>query len=77
MLRLTAGLIATLAVMGTLAACDRRTSGCGSLKELVDRASPGALIDLPDGCVYREAVTIKKPLTLKGSPGTEIRGSEV
>jgi hypothetical protein len=33
MLRLTAGLIATLAVMGTLAACDRRTSGCGSLKE--------------------------------------------
>jgi hypothetical protein len=43
----------------------------------VDEASKGNTVDLPDGCVYRESVTIKKPITLKGGPDAEIRGSEV
>ena len=39
--------------------------------------SPGTVVETAAGCVYREQVTINKPLTLKGGPGTEIRGSDV
>jgi parallel beta-helix repeat protein len=77
MLRLTASVIAALAVMATLASCVYRTPGCGSIQELVDEATPGATVSVPGGCVYRETVTINKPLTLKGSSGAEIRGSDV
>jgi hypothetical protein len=52
-------------------------SGCGSIQSRVDATSPGATVDLPDGCIYRETVTVKKPLTLEGGPGVEIRGSDV
>jgi hypothetical protein len=49
----------------------------GSLQALVNAADPGTVVETAAGCVYREQVTINKPLTLKGGPGTEIRGSNV
>lgn len=48
-----------------------------SLQELIDSASPRATIEVPGGCIYREAITIDKPLTLKADPGAEIRGSDI
>ncbi|HEY1293549.1 MAG TPA: LamG-like jellyroll fold domain-containing protein [Chloroflexota bacterium] len=52
-------------------------SGCGtSLQAQVDAAAPGSTVLVP-ACVYRETVTVKKPLTLAGQPGAEIRGSDV
>jgi hypothetical protein len=54
-----------------------QTSGCGSsLQSLVDAAPPGSTLTAP-ACVYRETITIAKPLTLIGSAGSEIRGSDV
>ncbi len=47
-----------------------------SLQSLVDAAAPGAVVTVP-ACMYRETVTINKPLTLDGQPGAEIRGSDV
>ena len=49
----------------------------GSLQALVNAADPRTVVETAAGCVYREQVTINKPLTLKGGPGTEIRGSDV
>jgi len=49
----------------------------GSLQALVNAADSGTVVETAAGCVYREKVTINKPLTLKGGPGTEIRGSNV
>lgn len=50
---------------------------CGStLQELVDWSDPGAVLSVP-ACLYREAVTVAKPLTLVAQPGAEIRGSDV
>jgi parallel beta-helix repeat protein len=46
------------------------------LQALVDRAAPGSVVDVPP-CLYREQVTIAKPLTLAARPGAEIRGSDV
>src|SRR5215210_1319197 len=48
----------------------------GSLQALVNAAGPGTVIETAAGCVYREQVTIDKPLTLKAGPGAEIRGSD-
>ena len=47
-----------------------------SIQSMVDAAAPGAVVTVPAG-IYREAVTISKPLTLVGQPGAEIRGSDV
>ncbi len=47
-----------------------------SIQELVDTALPGSTVVVPPG-VYRETVTIAKPLTLTGSVGADIRGSDV
>lgn len=48
-------------------------AGCpASLQELVDRATAGATLDVPD-CVFRETVQITKPLTLVTS-GAKIDG---
>jgi len=49
-------------------------SGCPSLQALIDAAPSGAALQLPN-CVFREAVTISKSLTLRG-PAT-IKGSDV
>jgi nitrous oxidase accessory protein NosD len=51
-------------------------AGCGSIEQRLEAAAAGAVVDLPDGCVYREAVAVGKPVTLKGGPGAEIRGSD-
>ena len=47
----------------------------GSLQALVDAAPAGARVVVPPA-LYRETVTISKPLTLEGD-GAEIRGSDV
>jgi nitrous oxidase accessory protein NosD len=47
----------------------------GTLQALVDTATPGTVVVIPPG-VYREEVTVDKPLTLRGD-GAEIRGSDV
>ena len=45
------------------------------LQASIDAASPGAIVELEHGCVYRETVVVDKPLVIRG-PG-EIRGSDV
>jgi parallel beta-helix repeat protein len=45
-----------------------------TLQGLIDQATPGATVHVPPG-IYREQVTIDKPLTLSGE-GVEIRGSD-
>ncbi len=47
-----------------------------SIQALVDAAAPGAVVRVPPG-IYRETVTVTKPLTLLAEPGAEIRGSDV
>ena len=47
-----------------------------SLQDKIEAASPGATVSA-DPCVYREQITITKPITLQGRPGSEIRGSDV
>ena len=51
------------------------TSAAISIQSLVDAAAPGATVIVPAG-IYRETVTIAKPITLVGEPGAEIRGSD-
>lgn len=46
------------------------------LQSLVDQAPAGSTVEVPP-CIYRETVVVDKPLTLRGQPGAEIRGSEV
>jgi nitrous oxidase accessory protein NosD len=48
----------------------------GSLQRMIEAAAPGDIVDVP-ACVYRETVTIDKSITLRASPGSEIRGSDV
>ena len=48
----------------------------GTLQQRIDAATPGTSITIPRG-IYRETVTVDKPLTLLGEPGAEIRGSDV
>jgi len=50
---------------------------CGrTIQARVDAAAAGSTVTVP-ACVYRERVSVTKPLTLLGSPGAEIRGSDV
>ena len=48
-----------------------------SLQAKVDAAIPGGTANLADNCIYRETVTLNKPLTLNSSGTSEIRGSDV
>lgn len=53
------------------------SSDCSQdLQQLIDEATPGATVGVPD-CVYREEVTVDKPLVLDGGGKAEIRGSDV
>jgi hypothetical protein len=70
-------LATTLMVIVTFGSCADRRTVCGSIQERVDAASPGATVDLPDGCVYRESAEVNKPVTLVGGPGVWIKGSDV
>ncbi|CCF85402.1 right-handed parallel beta-helix repeat-containing protein [Nitrolancea hollandica] len=47
-----------------------------TIQQGIDGATTGAILSVPAG-LYREQVTVTKPLTLQGQPGAEIRGSEV
>lgn len=47
-----------------------------SAQPLIDAAAPGSIVVLPP-CVHRETLVIAKSLTLAGSPGAEIRGSDI
>ena len=50
----------------------------GSLQDLIDDTAPGAKVEAAGGCIYREAVAIRKPIILNASSGgSEIRGSEI
>lgn len=46
-----------------------------SLQSLIDRTPSGGTLQVPT-CLFREAVTVRKPMTIVGA-GAEIRGSEV
>lgn len=48
-----------------------------SLQARIDAANPGDTVELEKDCVYREMITVDKPLTLDGGGGGEIRGSDV
>jgi parallel beta-helix repeat protein len=55
---------------------DKAADACGgALQTLVDAAPVGSVVDAPP-CVFREMLTINKPLTLDGHGVTEIRGSD-
>jgi Right handed beta helix region len=47
-----------------------------SLQALIDAAPAGSVLHAPN-CIFRETVTINKPLTLDGASGANIRGSDV
>jgi len=47
-----------------------------TLQSLVDAAPSGAVLEVPD-CLYRETVTINRPLVIQGTGATEVRGSDV
>lgn len=54
-----------------------KPTGPDTLSERVDAARPGETLRVRVDCIYREQVTISKPLTLDGQGGAEIRGSDV
>lgn len=70
-------LVMTLAAIAVCESCAGRATVCGSIQERLDAAAPGATVDLPDGCLYRESAEITKPVTLVGGPGVWIKGSDV
>jgi nitrous oxidase accessory protein NosD len=70
------GILLFAAVAVSFHARPTAAATCGSLQAKVDAAPSGGTVDLPDGCVYRQQVTITKPLTLQGGAGVEIRGSD-
>ncbi len=47
-----------------------------SIQSMVDEAPAGGTVSVPPG-IYREEVTISKPISLVAEPGAEIRGSDV
>ncbi len=60
-----------------VASPEPRISACTvTIQSLVDAAAPGSVVVVP-ACLARETVVIGKPLTLQGSAGSEIRGSDV
>lgn len=73
-------LVAALAVASVAVAADKPADAAecteGELQAKVDSAAPGAVVDAP-ACIYREKITIGKPITLKADPGAEIRGSDI
>jgi hypothetical protein len=72
-------MVVTVSLLAASAAdtADAQPTCQGSLQALVNAADPRTVVETAAGCVYREQVTINKPLTLQGGPGTEIRGSDV
>lgn len=75
---LVAALVAIALTSASAKPVDAQAVDCDeSLQSLVDAAVPEDTVEAPGGCVYRETVTVDKPLTLKAGSGAEIRGSDV
>ena len=73
----TAAALLCLMLAFFVVASPARAAACaGTLQAKVDAAPAGGIVKA-EPCVYREQVSITKPLTLEGQPGSEIRGSEV
>jgi hypothetical protein len=69
--------IEVLPDLSTYSATSTRLQTCaGSLQTLINAAAPGSVLKLP-ACIFRESVTINKPITLDGQNQTEVRGSDV
>jgi hypothetical protein len=68
--------IATAAAPGCARPPESRQPRCASLQALVEAAPAGSTVRVP-ACLYRETLTIDKPLTLLADPGAEVRGSDV
>jgi hypothetical protein len=64
------GIIAVEAPVAAAATCT------DSLQAKIDAAPSGGTVSAAP-CVYRESVTVTKPLTLNGQGLSEIRGSDV
>lgn len=47
-----------------------------TIQALINAAAPGSIVKVP-ACIYRDSVTISKPLTLDGQNVAEIRGSDI
>jgi hypothetical protein len=50
---------------------------CTGLQNLINNTAAGATLNLPDGCTYRENVTIPRQMTIVGGPGVWVKGSEI
>jgi Right handed beta helix region len=69
-------LVAVLVLMGLQAKPASAATCTDSLQTKINAASSGGTVTA-NPCVYREQITITKPITLKGQSGSEIRGSDV
>jgi parallel beta-helix repeat protein len=47
-----------------------------SLQAKIDAATSGGTV-VANPCIYRQQITINKPIILRGQPGSEIRGSDI
>ncbi len=71
------GVLAAVLLAISLLAEPAQAAECtDSLQAKINAAPSGGTVTA-DPCVYREQITIKKPITLQGQPGSEIRGSDV
>jgi parallel beta-helix repeat protein len=69
--------LVTIAIAITAAEpADAADCNKGELQSLVDDATAGETVKVPT-CIYREKVTVSKPLILDGQGAAEIRGSNV
>ncbi|MEZ4520678.1 MAG: malectin domain-containing carbohydrate-binding protein [Thermomicrobiales bacterium] len=64
---------ATPAPTATATATPTTPTQPASIQALVDSAAPGSTVVVPAG-VYRESISISKPITLRGEPGAVIDG---
>lgn len=48
-----------------------------SLQTQINNAASGATLNVRTDCIYRETITVNKPLILNGQGGAEIRGSDI
>jgi hypothetical protein len=69
-------LLAALLGMGFQVEAADAATCTESLQARIDEAPSGGTV-VGEPCIYREEITIDKPLTLQGQPGSEIRGSDV
>jgi len=70
-------LLLSLAVLTVCSAESAGATTCtGSLQAKINNAPSGGVV-YADACIYREKVTINKPITLDGGGDSEIRGSDV